>query len=93
MDKRKGIGLFGLIGMVISSCIGSGVFAITGQLAQVASPGSALIAWGVVGVGFMMLALSLANRARSAPTCTASSSTPRRASARSRASSRAGGTG
>ena len=61
MDKRKGIGLFGLIGMVISSCIGSGVFAITGQLAQVASPGSALIAWGVVGVGFMMLALSLAN--------------------------------
>lgn len=96
MDKRKGIGLFGLIGMVISSCIGSGVFAITGQLAQVASPGSALIAWGVVGVGFMMLALSLASLptwARSAPTCTASSSTPRRASARSRASSRAGGTG
>ena len=46
MDKRKWIGLFGLIGMVISSCIGSGVFAITGQLAQVASPGSALIAWG-----------------------------------------------
>ncbi len=47
--------------MVISSCIGSGVFAITGQLAQVASPGGALIAWIVVGVGFMMLALSLAN--------------------------------
>lgn len=61
MEKRKGIGLFGLIGMVISSCIGSGVFAITGQLAQVAAPGSALIAWGIVGVGFMMLALSLAN--------------------------------
>lgn len=61
MEKRKGIGLFGLIGMVVSSCIGSGVFAITGQLAQVASPGSALIAWGIVGVGFMMLALSLAN--------------------------------
>lgn len=61
MEKRKGIGLFGLIGMVVSSCIGSGVFAITGQLAQVAAPGSALIAWGIVGVGFMMLALSLAN--------------------------------
>lgn len=61
MEKRKGIGLFGLIGMVISSCIGSGVFAITGQLAQVAAPGSALIAWGIVGAGFMMLALSLAN--------------------------------
>ncbi len=60
-NKKKGIALFGLIGMVISSCIGSGVFAITGQLAQVASPGAALIAWGIVGVGFMMLALSLAN--------------------------------
>lgn len=34
-EKKKGIGL---IGMVISSCIGSGVFAITGQLAGVASP-------------------------------------------------------
>ncbi|MEA5021148.1 MAG: basic amino acid/polyamine antiporter [Gordonibacter sp.] len=60
-EKKKGIALFGLIGMVISSCIGSGVFAITGQLARVASPGAALIAWGIVGVGFMMLALSLAN--------------------------------
>ncbi|WP_102378156.1 basic amino acid/polyamine antiporter [Raoultibacter timonensis] len=60
-QKKQGIGLFGLIGMVVSSCIGSGVFAITGQLAQVAAPGSALIAWGIVGFGFMMLALSLAN--------------------------------
>ena len=50
MDKRKGIGLFGLIGMVISSCIGSGVFAITGQLAQVASPGSALIALSLIHI-------------------------------------------
>lgn len=57
----KGIGLFGLIGLVISSCIGSGVFALTGQLAQVASPGGALVAWLVVGIGFLMLALSLNN--------------------------------
>ena len=59
--KVKGIGLFGLVGMVISSCIGSGVFAITGQLARVAAPGSALIAWLVVGIGFLALALSLSN--------------------------------
>ena len=44
-EKAKGIGLFGLIGMVVSSCIGSGVFAITGQLAGVASPGAVLVAW------------------------------------------------
>lgn len=42
-EKKKGIGLIGLIGMVISSCIGSGVFAITGQLAGVASPGAVLL--------------------------------------------------
>lgn len=60
-EKKKGIGLIGLIGMVISSCIGSGVFAITGQLAGVASPGAALIAWLIVGVGFLALAFSLNN--------------------------------
>ena len=56
-----GIRLIGLIGMVISSCIGSGVFAITGQLAGVASPGAVLIAWLIVGVGFLALAFSLNN--------------------------------
>ena len=60
-EKKKGIGLIGLIGMVISSCIGSGVFAITGQLAGVASPGAVLIAWPIVGVGFLALAFSLNN--------------------------------
>lgn len=60
-SKAKGIGLFGLVGLVVSSCIGSGVFALTGQLANAAAPGSALIAWVVCGAGFLMLALSLAN--------------------------------
>lgn len=60
-EKKKGIGLIGLIGMVISSCLGSGVFAITGQLAGVASPGAMLIAWLIVGVGFLALAFSLNN--------------------------------
>lgn len=60
-EKKKGIGLIGLIGMVISSCIGSGVFAITGQLAGVASPGAVLIAWLIVGIGFLALAFSLNN--------------------------------
>lgn len=60
-EKKKGIGLIGLIGTVISSCIGSGVFAITGQLAGVASPGAVLIAWLIVGVGFLALAFSLNN--------------------------------
>ena len=60
-ENAKGVGLFGLIGLVVSSCIGSGVFALTGQLANVAAPGSALVAWVVCGLGFLFLALSLAN--------------------------------
>ena len=87
-EKAKGIGLFGLIGMVVSSCIGSGVFAITGQLAGVASPGAVLVAWVIVGIGFAALALSL-----NSPSSRASSSTLRKASARWPALSPAGATG
>ena len=43
VDNPNGVGFFGLVGMVVSSCIGTGVFALTGQLANVASPGAALI--------------------------------------------------
>ena len=60
-SKQKGLGLFSLIGMVVSACIGSGVFATTGQLAQVAAPGPALIAWCIVGIGFLALSFSLNN--------------------------------
>lgn len=60
-ERKRGVGLFGLIGLVVSSCIGSGVFALTGQLANVAAPGPALVAWLICGAGFLFLALSLAN--------------------------------
>ncbi|MDD7369324.1 MAG: amino acid permease [Berryella intestinalis] len=66
-EKIKGVGFFGLVGMVVSSCIGSGVFAISGQIGQVASPGAALIAWLVCGLGFLCLALSLANLGAKCP--------------------------
>lgn len=52
----RGIGLMGLIALVISSSIGSGVFALSSDVAQAAAPGPALIAWVVVGIGFMALA-------------------------------------
>ena len=92
-EKAKGIGLFGLIGMVVSSCIGSGVFAITGQLAGVASPGAVLIAWLVVGIGFAALALSLNNLGAKKPELKGISSTLRKASARWPASFPAGAIG
>lgn len=60
-QKKKGIGLFGLIALVISTSIGSGVFALVTDVAEAASPGGALIAWLIVGFGFLMLCLSLNN--------------------------------
>lgn len=53
--------------MVVSSCLGTGVYAITGQLAEVASPGAVLIGWLIVGIGFFALALSFNNLAQKRP--------------------------
>ena len=61
MSDKKGLGLIALVGMVVSSCIGSGVFATAGQLANAASPGGALVSWLIAGLGFLFLALALAN--------------------------------
>lgn len=58
---NKGVGLFGLVGLVVGACLGTGVFAMTGQIAGVAAPGAAIIAFVVTGIGFTCLALSLAN--------------------------------
>ena len=60
-EEKKGLGLVPLIGLVVSSCIGSGVFATAGQLANAASPGGALVSWVIAGGGFVFLALALAN--------------------------------
>ncbi len=62
-----GIGLFSLIGLVISSCIGSGIFALTGQLANVASPGAIIIGWIITGIGFLALGLCINNLAIKKP--------------------------
>ena len=56
--SKKGIGLFGLIALVVSSSIGSGVFALSTDISAAAAPGPALIAWAISGVGFMALATS-----------------------------------
>lgn len=55
-EKAHGISLIGLIALVISSAIGSGVFALSTDISAAASPGGALVAWGLCGVGFIALA-------------------------------------
>ncbi len=57
----QGLSLVALISTVITSSIGGGIFALTSDLAIAASPGAALVAWGIVGLGTLMLALSLNN--------------------------------
>lgn len=53
---NHGIGLLGLIALVISSSIGSGVFALSSDISTAAAPGPAIIAWLITGIGFMGLA-------------------------------------
>ena len=53
---KHGISLMGLIALVISSAIGSGVFALSTDVSAAAAPGPALIAWLITGIGFMGLA-------------------------------------
>ena len=57
--KDKKIGLIGLTGFIISSCVGAGAFELTQQIAAVAAPGSALFAWVILGLGFLLFALCL----------------------------------
>lgn len=54
--SKRGIGLIGLIALVVSSSIGSGVFALSSDIAGAAAPGPALVAWAITGAGFMCLA-------------------------------------
>ena len=54
--SKRGIGLMGLIALVISSSIGSGVFALSTDISAAAAPGAAIIAWILTGIGFIALA-------------------------------------
>ncbi|WP_055072078.1 amino acid permease [Clostridium massiliamazoniense] len=58
---KKEIGLVIATVLVFSNIIGSGIFMIPSQLAQVGGVGSSLIAWGITGAGAIILALTFAN--------------------------------
>ncbi len=60
-SSQKKLGLFALTALVISSSIGSGIFGISGDMGNSASPGAAVLAWIIVGCGVLMLCLSLTN--------------------------------
>ena len=51
--QKKGIGKGELIALIVSSCIGTGIFGITSDVAAAAAPGPALLAWLFVAFGFL----------------------------------------
>lgn len=57
--ETVGISKLGLVALVVSSSIGSGIFGITSDLARTAAPAPAMVAWLVVGIGMVALVLSL----------------------------------
>lgn len=69
-EQKKGIGRGELIALIVSSCIGTGIFGITSDVAAAAAPGPALLAWIFVGIGFLMLVLSLNNLSEKRPDLT-----------------------
>ncbi|MCI1974368.1 MAG: basic amino acid/polyamine antiporter [Limosilactobacillus sp.] len=61
MKEKSGLSLAELIALIVGSSIGPGVYGICSDLANVASPGPALIAWLICGIGIFSLVFSLNN--------------------------------
>ena len=66
-EKSQKIGKTGLTALIISSAIGTGIFGLMSQLASQASPGSAIVAWVVVDIGFAALVYCLNHLAQARP--------------------------
>ena len=66
-EKSQKIGKTGLSALIISSAIGTGIFGLMSQLASEASPGSAIVAWVIVDVGFAALVYCLNHLAQARP--------------------------
>lgn len=67
MKNKNGVSFLGLVMLVISSAIGAGIYNASAQLAAVATPGPALLAWLITGAGIFGLALSLKSLSETHP--------------------------
>lgn len=67
MANDKKLGLVALIALVIGSMIGGGVFNISSDMVQGASPGSIIVGWVITGIGMIALALSFQNLSMKRP--------------------------
>jgi arginine:ornithine antiporter/lysine permease len=55
-SSRDTVRLPTLISLILGACVGSGIFALPQNVANVASPGAAVIGWSVTGVGMLCIA-------------------------------------
>lgn len=58
MSSKGKIGLFSLTALVLSSMIGSGIFSLPQNMAEVAGAEALIIGWLITGVGIIFLGLS-----------------------------------
>ncbi|QPB42138.1 basic amino acid/polyamine antiporter [Rodentibacter haemolyticus] len=56
--SHKKIGLLSLTALVLSSMIGSGIFSLPQNMAEVAGSEALIIGWGITGIGIIFLGLS-----------------------------------
>lgn len=66
MSKGK-IGLLSLTALVLSSMIGSGIFSLPQNMAEVAGAKALIIGWAITGIGIIFLGLSFFYIARLRP--------------------------
>ena len=55
-DDPRTVRMGTLVSLIIGSTVGAGIFALPQNIASVASPGAALIGWGITGVGMLCIA-------------------------------------
>ena len=56
VDQGHKLTLLPLVGLVVGSMIGGGVFSLPGDMSAHASPGAIIIGWAITGIGMLMLA-------------------------------------
>ncbi|EUJ33559.1 putative arginine/ornithine antiporter YvsH [Listeria floridensis FSL S10-1187] len=70
MTKQRKMGFFILTALVIGNMMGSGIFMLPRQMAEVASPLATLLAWIFTGAGVLLIALVFGNLAVKRPDLT-----------------------
>lgn len=67
MNNQNKMGFWGLMGLIVTTIIGSGIFNLSKEMALVAAPGAVMIGWVITGLGMGCLALAMQEVSRRRP--------------------------